>query len=240
MEKSEASAIWAPKPLLRSPSFFYGTIKKSTAIGKVHKKTQYCIHNATFLLHCTLHIPRVIIWQWIESLWVNGTKYLRNLPAQPFREFRLHNRRIQTFPPLLWYCTNKLKKAKDKIFMGSIYRTFRRNLLPYVLFLTISFFCHTANEGPVRIQYNVWFRFMFSQIWNWAASLFPNQNYNDGLLIFTFMYLCSIYILPRSVCLGPIVGIYKSLTDTWMLKLVTRLRRFISRNIYLEFSVQTL
>ncbi len=109
------SRLWAQKPLLRSPSFLYGTIKKLSAIWKVHKITQYCIHNALLQLYCTLHIPRVIIWQWKEILWVNGTKYLRNLPTQPFREFRLHNRRIQTFPPLLWYCTDKLKKAKEKI-----------------------------------------------------------------------------------------------------------------------------
>ncbi len=25
---------------------------------------------------------------------------------------------------------------------------------------------------------NVWFRFMYSQKWNWVASLFPKQNYN--------------------------------------------------------------
>ncbi len=44
--------------------------------------------------------------------------------------------------------------------------------------------------------------------------------------IFTFMCLWAIYILPRSVCLfwcrkidGPILGIYKLLTDIWMWKL---------------------
>ncbi len=33
---------------------------------------------------------------------------------------------------------------------------------------------HTANEGPVKIQ----FQFMYSQKWNCAALLFPKQNYN--------------------------------------------------------------
>ncbi len=37
---------------------------------------------------------------------------------------------------------------------------------------------------------------------------------------------------------GPIVGIYKSLTDTWMHKLGTRPRSLISKNNCFEFSVQ--
>ncbi len=48
--------------------------------------------------------------------------------------------------------------------------------------------------------------------------------------ICTFLFLWAIYIFPRSVCLfccrkicGPIMGIYKSLTDTWMWKLGLRL-----------------
>jgi hypothetical protein len=52
---------------------------------------------------------------------------------------------------------------------------------------------------------------------------------------------------PRSVCLffcskrgGPIVGIYKALTETFMRKLGTRPRSFISVNICFEFSIQCL
>ncbi len=44
----------------------------------------------------------------------------------------------------------------------------------------------------------------------------------------TYMFLCAIYRFPRSVCIfcykkigGPIVGIYKSLTDPWMWKWVS-------------------
>jgi hypothetical protein len=53
-----------------------------------------------------------------------------------------------------------------------------------------------------------------------CAALFP---------IPTFMYLWEIYIFPGSVCLfgctkicRPILGICKSLTDTWMWKLGDR------------------
>jgi hypothetical protein len=59
----------------------------------------------------------------------------------------------------------------------------------------------------------------YSQKYNLPAS-FP---------IPTFMFRWAIYIFPRSVCLfccrrirGQIVGIYKSLTDSWMLKLEGR------------------
>ncbi len=71
-------------------------------------------------------------------------------------------------------------------------------------------------------------RVMYSQKWNCAASL-P---------IFTFMYLWANYIFPRIG--GPIVGIYKSLTETQMWKLGTKPRNFISGNICIEFSVQCL
>jgi hypothetical protein len=61
--------------------------------------------------------------------------------------------------------------------------------------------------------------------------LFPRQNYNTVfcLPVPTLIYLWEIYIFPGSVCLfclqeicGPILGIYKLLTDTWMWKLGLR------------------
>jgi len=63
-----------------------------------------------------------------------------------------------------------------------------------------------------------------------------SQKRNIGVSapISTFMRLWVIYIFPRSVCLEeicrPILGLYKSLTDTWMLKLGLRPRYSQKRN----------
>ncbi len=60
------------------------------------------------------------------------------------------------------------------------------------------------------------------KIWNKYSQ---KRNCVASVPISTFMYLWAIYIFPRSICLfccrqmcGPILGIYKSLTDTWMWK----------------------
>ncbi len=80
----------------------------------------------------------------------------------------------------------------------------------------------TTHGGYICIYYDctepkIWF--MNSQKWNCSA-LFP---------IPTFMYLWAIYIFPGSVSLfgcnkigRQFLGIYESLTDTWMLKLGDR------------------
>jgi hypothetical protein len=77
---------------------------------------------------------------------------------------------------------------------------------------------HTANEGPVRIQYKCLVPiYVFPEI----KLLFPKQNYNvlspnsythismGDLYIFRI----SLPILLQEIC-GPILGIYKSLTVT--------------------------
>ncbi len=63
------------------------------------------------------------------------------------------------------------------------------------------------------------------------------RNIRVSVPISTFMRLWAIYIFPRSVSLfcwrkcRPILGLYKPLTDTWMLKLGLRSRFSQKRNI---------
>ncbi len=90
-------------------------------------------------------------------------------------------------------------------------------------------------KGQWESNKNVWFQFMFSQKWNCKASLFLKQNYNGLSPNFHFhVYLLAIYMFSGSVCLfccgRLILGIYQSLTDTWMKELGTRPRSFISGN----------
>ncbi len=63
--------------------------------------------------------------------------------------------------------------------------------------------------------------------------------------ISTFMCLSTIYIFPPSVCLfccrkicGPILGMYKSLKDTWMWKFGLMPRNSFSGNTEMGFSLQ--
>ncbi len=78
-------------------------------------------------------------------------------------------------------------------------------------------------KGRWESNTNVWFRFMYSQKWNCAALLFPKQNYNDLSPIFHIHVSVSDLIIPRfglPICCSqigrPILGLYKSLTDTWL------------------------
>ncbi len=67
------------------------------------------------------------------------------------------------------------------------------------------------------------------------------RNYVASVPISTFIWLWAIYIFPRSVCLfccrkicRSILGIYKSLTDTWMWKLRLRPSKTFSGNTYVN------
>jgi hypothetical protein len=80
----------------------------------------------------------------------------------------------------------------------------------------------TANEGPVRIQYKCLVPiYVFLEV---------KQNYNVlSPSSYSHISVRDLHIFPGSVCLfcwrkicGPILGIYKSLNDTWMWKLRLR------------------
>ncbi len=84
---------------------------------------------------------------------------------------------------------------------------------------------------------------LYRNIWNKYSQ---KRNCAATVLISTFMCLWVIYIFPGSVCLfccrkicEPILGIYKSLTDTWMWKLGLRPRNSFSGNTSMEFSLQS-
>jgi len=69
---------------------------------------------------------------------------------------------------------------------------------------------HTANEGPVRIQYKC----LVPRSETVQPSYFQNRIIIFCLPIPTPIYLWEIYIFPDRC--GLILGIYKLLTDTWM------------------------
>jgi hypothetical protein len=82
---------------------------------------------------------------------------------------------------------------------------------------------YTANVGPVIIQYKCLVPIYVFPVRN---CYFQNRIIMFCLPVPTLIYLGEVYIFPGSVCLfccreicGPILGIYKSLTDTCMWKL---------------------
>ncbi len=88
-----------------------------------------------------------------------------------------------------------------------------------------SVLCHSVTttlqmKGWWESDINVWFRFMYSQKWNCAALSFPKQNYTVLSPKFHIHVSVSDLYIPRMsllILLGrSILGIYKSLTDTWM------------------------
>ena len=87
-------------------------------------------------------------------------------------------------------------------------------------------FCWRAGE---KSNINVWFPFMYNQKWN---CYFQNRIIMFCLPFPTLIDLWEIYIFPGSVweIWGPILGTFKSLTDTWMCKLGLRPRNSLSEN----------
>jgi hypothetical protein len=85
-------------------------------------------------------------------------------------------------------------------------------------------FCErTAREGPLRIQYKY---LVPTDVFPEMKLLFPKQNYNVlSPSSYTQISVRDLYcIFPGSVCLfccreicGPILGIFKSLTDVLVL-----------------------
>ncbi len=83
---------------------------------------------------------------------------------------------------------------------------------------------HTLQmKGRWEFIINVWFKFMYSQNETSRPRYFQNRIMMLCLPISTSMYLWVIYIFPGLGCLlccsqigRLILGIYKSLTDTWM------------------------
>jgi hypothetical protein len=77
---------------------------------------------------------------------------------------------------------------------------------------------------------------MYSQKWNCC---FQNRIIMFCLPVPTLIHLWEIYIFPLPILLqgicGPILGIYKSLTDTWMWKFGLRPRNSQKRNTLMGF-----
>jgi hypothetical protein len=85
---------------------------------------------------------------------------------------------------------------------------------------------------------NVWFPFMYSQIWNcyFQHRIIMVLSPSSYTYISVRDYI-SLPILLQEIC-GPILGIYKSLTDTWMWTLGLRPRNSQKRNTLMGFSLQ--
>ncbi len=97
-------------------------------------------------------------------------------------------------------------------------------------------------KGRWKSNINVWFPFMDSQKWN---CYFQNRIIMFCLPVPTLIFLWEIHIFPGSVCLfccreicGPILGIFKSLTDTCMWELGLRPCNSQHMNTEMGFSMQ--
>jgi hypothetical protein len=79
-------------------------------------------------------------------------------------------------------------------------------------------------KGQWESNINVWVPiYVFPEMKVWSLLISKNRIKMFYFPISTFIYLWEIYIFPRSVCLfcwsqicEPILGLYETLTDTWM------------------------
>ncbi len=110
------------------------------------------------------------------------------------------------------------------------------NFLLQALWIMLGFTLQMKGRWESNI--NVWiplmYNVMYSQKWN---CYFQYRIIMFCLPVTTLTYLWEIYIFPGSVCLfccreirvcGPIWGIHKSLTDTWMCKLGLSEKKYIN------------
>ncbi len=132
------------------------------------------------------------------------------------------------------------ESMKDMPVFSYVYTEFKRSLFCMednfsAEFWTKGTFFALQMKGRWQSSLNVWFPFLYSQKLN---CYFQNRIIMFCLPVPTLIYLWEIlYIsrigLPifccRKIC-GPILGIYKSLTDTWMWKLGVRPRHSQKRN----------
>ncbi len=121
----------------------------------------------------------------------------------------------------------------------SKYEEYLINHNPYILFLAYD---HAVTMTNDHTLFHTSLSYTAKKIH--TIYVFPEKKLRASVLFYTFMYLWAIYIFSRSVHLlscssigKPIVGIYKSLTETWMSEFGKRTCSVIYGNICFEFSV---
>jgi hypothetical protein len=98
-------------------------------------------------------------------------------------------------------------------------------------------------KGRRESNINVWFPFIYSQKWNCYFQirvihniLSPSSYTHISVRDLYISRICRLFCC-RKIC-GPILGIYKSITDTWIWKLGLRPHNSQKRNTYLGLSLQ--
>jgi len=152
---------------------------------------------------------------WLSSFWLHP-------PPPSYQRSPLFSRLFS----LSLLCVAGRDSLPPRDANGSIKTTKRRGIFQYPSTLQM--------KGRWESNINVWFPCMYSQKWN---CYLQNRILMFCLPVPTLIYLWEIYTLSGLVCLFccmeicvPILGIYKSLTDTWMLTLGLRPRYSQKRN----------